>query len=233
MRLLNSKVSDIQHNSCSNQNSTTCSCFDCEYETKSREELRQHRDNMHVKYFTCKDCDFKSTDSTVVKEHKVKNHQVSKIMCDKCSFETNHQAQLETHKKNQHKEPAFPCDSCSYKANHSRDLQRHKNTMHGKSFTCKTCANESADLYSLSAHIREEHRSTRTFYASTTEKNRRPASMKQRVSSATFTSPRAASTSPPTSQTPGKFQCQGECSTINDDIEYQLHMTFYHSEPQQ
>ena len=43
MSLLNSKVSDIQHNSCSKLNSTTFMCFDFEYETKSREELRQRQ----------------------------------------------------------------------------------------------------------------------------------------------------------------------------------------------
>ena len=92
--------------------------------------------------------------------------------------------------------------------------------MHGKSLVCSKCEYESPNLHSLSTHIIEEHRQTRTFYSK----------LKENIPPPTPTSETASTTS-------SENKCPGSCSslkkTFDHEDELKLHMMFYHGQKQQ
>ena len=214
------------------------SCTECEYETKLKQDLLKHKDDAHERFYTCNKCEFRSTRSEEIKEHKSKNHPLVKHKCKFCEFETSHENQLEKHTRTNHNAPEHPCDACSYQAIHRNDLQRHQKTMHAKPLKCRLCDFETMHSDNIKTHIRESHRKPRTFCSARPRPNEPKLSWKQPTRTPNENGLPTRPTVITPAQTPNpSFHCQGPCSAISKSFqhkdEYELHMMYFHAEPQQ
>ena len=79
------------------------SCKDCEYETTSKGNLKEHTKYVHggVKYF-CNQCDYQSMDRETLNEHEKSIHKGTKYGCDQCDFHFTDKNNLAIHNKSVH-----------------------------------------------------------------------------------------------------------------------------------
>ena len=192
----------------------------------------------------CRKCDFETKTRAELKKHYRDNHSPQNLDCEECDFSTVHSNQLQKHTRIVHPVPKFPCETCSYKALHENDLSRHIHTMHTKeSFYCDSCNFECMDEHLIQDHVYREHKPTRTFFTKTRTnglgqiKNTDTNINKKDNIQSPFPSAAKISTGLPTTESESilphhslVFPCK-QCKlsfTAKDEVE--LHIEYYHAQ---
>ena len=102
-------------------------CKDCDYNSTSKQTLRQHEKAEHegIRY-NCETCEFVTRSRNYLKKHILSHTNV--FVCNKCHYATNYEHNLKTHMTNKHTNPRRKnrdCDKCLYTARTESDMQKH------------------------------------------------------------------------------------------------------------
>ena len=223
-------------------------CNKCDFTSTKSFEVREHKVKSHpIILLKCEECDLETQHSSQLEKHKRTMHKVPKYPCDLCSYKASHSTDLKRHQRSMHevlteapemmsRNSQYSCNSCSYNAIHDNDLRRHMHTMHAIPLSCTKCTYEAKSASELSLHIRNEHKQTRTFYGARVISPRKDLTSSSTKPGCAAPTP-APQSSPSSSSTSARFECHGPCSslqkTFNQEDEFNLHMNFFHKEPQQ
>ena len=105
-----------------NQTSGKNTCQKLGKQFSQSNSLFRHIASVHdgVK-FQCDQCDYKTTDSRYLKQHKASEHEVKltihegvRFPCDQCDYEATTSSSLKQHKASEG--VTHPCDQCDYEA---------------------------------------------------------------------------------------------------------------------
>ena len=129
--------------------SQNLSCDACSYNAIHIQDLGRHKRSMHPvqTYYSCKLCDYCSTDKSEFQEHcKVAHINETRIF-------------------NRSRSAIHRCDLCSYNPLNINDLRRHIQTMHNTS-SKKNQSNERKQVYSSMKPSSTENSSAHPFQSS-------------------------------------------------------------------
>ena len=150
------------------------SCGQCEYETPAEEDLKTHRDLIHMEFsYQCDECPYQFTEKDHLKEHKqnhhnktnVRNNQSNlKFSCISCDYSTPYKSNLKKHIELVHtaisndKKYRYKCDECGYQATQKGHLKAHKASQHeGIRYPCTQCDYQATEKGHLTKHIESVH----------------------------------------------------------------------------
>ena len=131
-------------------------CEMCDFVSKEKEVIVNHKQNMHEKKFSCNKCKFSTNEVEKLRSHKNSEHPPVIHQCEFCDFDTIHENQLKKHTRINHS-PDFQCDKCDYRAKGELDLTTHKKTKHIPVFPCQICSYKAFNQADLNRHIRVMH----------------------------------------------------------------------------
>ena len=92
-------------------NNEECSCDQCDYKTKRKDNLKKHIDSVHgdVRY-SCDQCYYKATKRTHLKTHIDSVHGDVWYSCDQCDYKSKCKCNLKRHKEYGHGNVWHSCD---------------------------------------------------------------------------------------------------------------------------
>ena len=231
----------------STNNGQRYACESCDYEAVTKENIKDHKKNVHDKLYSCAKCEFTCTDLDTFKLHKSDTHPPVIYSCDMCNFDTFHNNQLEKHRRTKHSDD-FSCPNCTFKAANARDLAHHNKIKHAPEFPCDLCSYKACHRPDLNRHLRtmhdqENYQRSRYFTNSkqyhtksfnniqtmkTFENTTKPMTMN--VNKNILEEPVAK----PVNISDNLLRCSGPChalqKTFSHKDELNLHMDFFHTE---
>ncbi|KAL7644285.1 UNVERIFIED_CONTAM: hypothetical protein RMT77_005112 [Armadillidium vulgare] len=86
----------------------------------SQQNIKKH----HVENFSCKYCNFNFKSKDELKTH-LKTHNKRKFKCSHCSYECNLKSRLKSHMMIHSNMKLYKCSDCSYECNHKGHLRTH------------------------------------------------------------------------------------------------------------
>ena len=92
-------------------------CEVCRKDFSRKSALVKHQKRKHsiAPSFSCNRCEYRSKDRNIIKNHKESAHAV-KYSCNQCNHQAGKPSKLEQHIKTKHLGVRYPCDHCDYKA---------------------------------------------------------------------------------------------------------------------
>lgn len=167
--------------------------------------------------------------------------------CEQCDYVTRNSQDLNKHMHSTHNHnQLFQCNACTYKGIHQRDLKRHQNYKHGIPFTCEKCDSTFPTKSHLQEHIREGHRSSRTFYRKTMHSSTSKIHTREnnnRDIHRTKTQPEQVLQSQQNKRehdvqhTSPLYECKEACNLIQKCFKekdaFELHMNYFHGQNHQ
>lgn len=138
---------------------------------KGKSTLRNHHKVVHErKRHVCDKCDFQSTSTGHLKEHKIAKHANLPLnfSCKDCEFKAVSEAFVKKHFKRVHMPPTeadlrrkalvLKCEYCEYSSNNKNNLKVHTQAIHeGFVLQCKLCDYQSAYKFKIKNHMCEAH----------------------------------------------------------------------------
>ena len=237
---LSNHISDIH--------SRTFNCSKCDFTSTKSIDIKEHKSKSHpIIMLRCEQCIFETQHNSQLVKHMKTVHIESKHPCEKCSYKAIHSSDLRRHQQTMHpvkSKPEHVCNLCSYRAIHEHDLSRHEGTMHGIKSKCAKCGYETESIYRFKQHMRNEHITNRTFFATRFSNTRN--NYRQDTSSSSNTHSKNSEFHKSASDPPQDLQdrpppatllhCHGPCSALEKTFDHkdklELHMQFYHRESQ-
>ncbi|XP_014274560.1 zinc finger autosomal protein [Halyomorpha halys] len=113
-----------------------------------------------VKYYKCRQCEFKTPKEYEMRKHKSQVHNKLKHQCFYCNYCSTVQSCLLRHVMARHtKEKPFKCTTCDYRATQHVTLQEHIMAKHTfeKPHQCPYCDYASVQRSILKDHIKAKH----------------------------------------------------------------------------
>jgi len=157
---------------------TTYQCMGCEYLTKDRNELREHRRTEHgvavndqVKMEVEVDPWWtESSNPREIVEAEITKGQISMLentlyQCGECDFVSANKTNLKQHRKVvKHIGMRYPCDQCEYLTTTASFLKSHKESKHiGIRYLCDKCEYSATTTSHLIRHKQSPHEGKRYF----------------------------------------------------------------------
>ena len=148
------------------------SCDKCNYQTKTRGNLINHKRLVHENYKPkkCNLCDRRFATKALLDEHKERSHNPEGILCNDCGKIFKSPKLLKRHELWHHKpEQAggpVPCQICGKMSMHKYALQKHIHRVHKKKIIldgdlsgtpCHVCGKSYAEKKSLKQHLSKVH----------------------------------------------------------------------------
>lgn len=140
--------------------------FDKFYKLKSKKQrftpfkFRIMFKKRKIKYYKCRQCEFKTPKEYDMRKHKSEVHHKLKHQCFYCNYCSTVQSCLLRHVMARHtKEKPFKCTSCEYSATQHITLQEHIMAKHTfeKPHQCPYCDYASVQRSILKDHIKAKH----------------------------------------------------------------------------
>ena len=142
----------------------TCGENGCEYKSKWKHHLKNHKANIHyidVVFYPCnaKGCIYESRQVSALKAHKANIHDIDVVYfsCSKCDYAAKNAAHLKRHKATIHDIDVvyYPCSKCDYEAKEAGALKKHKAMIHDIDvvyYPCSKCDYEAKTASNLKKH---------------------------------------------------------------------------------
>ena len=109
------------------------SCQDCDYKTNQSSHLKQHVEGIHEGVcYKCEQCDYKGTTRSDLKRHVENRHNGIFYSCDQCSHKARTKSNLKVHVQYKHDGIVIPCRQCDFKGRDRGRLNRHMKSKHYK-----------------------------------------------------------------------------------------------------
>ena len=126
------------------------------------------------KPYKCKQCNYSSTTSSDIKQHKTKNHGQKSYTCIQCNYSSIRAGRLRDHAMTHTGEKPHKCDQCNYSAIASNEVKKHK-MIHSveKPYKCRQCNYAATNAVRLRHHTMthiggKEHKCNQCNYSSIT-----------------------------------------------------------------
>ena len=244
------KTTPVQENNSKNTGNVTVifTCEVCNFESKDRNNIEQHKKDKHEKKFSCHKCEFTALKLEDLKTHKFTEHPQVMHHCQYCDFESVHENQLKKHIKINHL-IEFECRTCAFRAKNDHDLHIHITNKHPLYYSCDTCSYKAFSKSDLNRHIRVMHgeRSYQPRYfkpsqqynhANPTHRHKPKETQRETQKKALKETEKEVHTTinDEAEQIQQKIlKCVGECDslqkTFTHEDELDVHMKFYHKTP--
>ena len=138
-------------------------CDVCDFSTSKSGYLKEHKEAKHmgIRYF-CDLCDYTATYASSLKKHKESKHEGIRFQCDQCDYAATQATNLKKHKEYKHKNIKYPCDLCDFGASSASHLKYHKESKHeGIRYHCDKCSFSATKASNLRSHKESEHEGIR------------------------------------------------------------------------
>ena len=156
------------------KNKDRYSCDGCDIKTESQFHMERHKRRTHSvgvniknkiaqqsKSFHCTLCDYKGSESYLLKFHMQRIHEKIKVICDQCDFTTTSSGYLSKHKKRHDAIDPYWCEHCAFRTTRKDNLDRHIKFKHeGFRFRCDNCEYTCAESRTLQLHKIKQHGDT-------------------------------------------------------------------------
>ena len=105
-------------------------CSSCGFETKVKRDLPTHS----CTPFKCGLCNFESRSKQLMNQHKVNLHKTKSglVFCDICSYRSNRISNVESHRKTVHEGQRIVCQYCAKKFTQQSEFVRHLAKAHNE-----------------------------------------------------------------------------------------------------
>ena len=114
--------------------STLLNCDQCNYKTKTENNLEVHRSLKHSQSMKCNLCEFECGTESELMVHEEELHKKSKFSCMECHNTFQSAKRLEEHMQYKHSEISwYPCDFCGLRLSNFNDLDVHIENSHNTS----------------------------------------------------------------------------------------------------
>ena len=136
-------------------------CDQCDFSTKSRRRLWQHKLIIHLGIdYKCEECNISFSSKGNLKKHKQRMHSDERFLCDKCDYSASIQENLKAHVERVHFEKIYSCDFCRYKAGTQYLIKNHILKSHAKreTVTCDECDYTTTRKADLKKHKQRKHK---------------------------------------------------------------------------
>ena len=171
-------MSNIDHNKHKKERKTLFVCKICEYETKNRGFLKNHRRLVHgdksvaSKVLKCADCEFEATNVKHLENHINSEHLNEKrFSCNLCDFQSFYSQSVKSHISYKHKGSTtaqmktLECSDCQLDIKHSKcspllkkeKRKRRKAPYKKKAKTCQQCSFVTLKRSYLRKHVALSH----------------------------------------------------------------------------
>jgi hypothetical protein len=138
-----------QHNNKSPSDIITHSGADIGVFQDSLEEILMHK---------CKQCSYKSSQTSNMKQHILQQHEGVRYICDECDYKATDKSNLNRHVKKQHEGVTYSCSECDYKSFRKDMLKCHTQSAHeGVTYDCHQCDSKFKNKSHLKIHIQSVH----------------------------------------------------------------------------
>lgn len=129
---------------------------------------RNIRNSFLNKKYSCKNCEFSTTNRSSLKCHVNTVHlTIKELYCDKCDYSTSLKFDLKCHVNQVHfkNNINYFCDSCDFSTNGRSNLKIHVNAVHLriKNFLCNKCDFSSYHKQGLKNHEKAVHLKIKEF----------------------------------------------------------------------
>ena len=137
------------------------SCTECEFQSKDRATLKDHRETMHEgKTYKCDQCGFEAIHKMSLRRH-IRNQHINYVRryCNLCDFSSRKQEYVTAHKRYVHEGIRIPCDQCDKQFTRPDGLSNHKRNVHQQhrvDYACTECDFTTKSKINLSRHL-EKH----------------------------------------------------------------------------
>ena len=142
------------------------------------EDARERRRN-NKNTFACKQCDYKSPSTTLLKKYIKSVHEEIQFHCAQCNYKAATKSNLIGHEKTVHEIAKFYCYQCNYTATTKTNLTEHvesnhknmmnrevvnntdittKNTYISKRIKCKICVKKFNKEETYLKHMKQDHK---------------------------------------------------------------------------
>jgi len=106
--------------------------------------------------FSCDQCEYEAVRRDDIKRHKDSVHLGLKYKCNECTIEYCSEYQVKAHINSVHNGILYDCNLCEKKFTQPGNLNIHKKKVHeGKKYKCKEC---DKSVTGLVYHVQKEHR---------------------------------------------------------------------------
>ena len=121
--------------------------------------------------FGCEECNFRTKTENNLEVHRNSVHTMI-IKCNLCVFERGTESELLLHEEQIHKKSKFSCTECNIIYQSSKRLQEHRQYKHSEIswYGCDHCGNRFTNINLLDEHIQSNH-STNTKSSSKSRKD--------------------------------------------------------------
>ena len=89
-------------------------------------DLKNEKEGLGERRFTCNKCDFITTVSNDRNRHIKFNHERVRYPCVKCEYTTTHKYSLKLHIQSKHEGVRYPCIICGSVLASKRGLKKHR-----------------------------------------------------------------------------------------------------------
>jgi len=86
--------------------------------------------NTRKRKYSCKKCDYKTSEVSIFASHKNLHRESRKHACGSCDYKAISKAHLTQHQEAKHDGVRYDCDGCDYQATLRGNLRRHKEKYH-------------------------------------------------------------------------------------------------------
>ena len=137
-------------------------CDQCEFQTKSIEQLTSHKRDVHIRAaLLCKTCNFEASNKEQLSIHEKTHGKLARFKCDQCPFIADTKHSLETHKHDEH---IYTCEQCKFEDKREENVLNHIIAQHS-TITCELCdystsSEENLALHETNIHKRTKHNCT-------------------------------------------------------------------------
>ena len=76
-------------------------CDECDFEATNSSSIKSHTRSKHIneKQYKCENCEYRTKEKHHLREHKQSEHEKRSVSCTECDFKTNTKETLEKHMK--------------------------------------------------------------------------------------------------------------------------------------
>ena len=137
--------------------------FQCEYSTTISQHLKQHKEFKHqAGRYPCDQCEFVAKKAQHLRNHVESIHEGIRYPCEQCEYKATASSSLKRHIESMHDGIRYSCDQCEYLSSSSAGLRRHKNSKHiGVRYLCGQCEFMAMHSQHLRRHVESEHEGIR------------------------------------------------------------------------
>ena len=139
---------------------SSLSCTECEFQSKDRATLKDHRETMHEgKTYKCDQCGFEAIHKMSLRRH-IRNLHINYVRryCNLCDFSSRKQEIVTAHKRYVHEGITIPCDQCDKQFTLPDRLSNHKRNVHQQhrvDYACTECDFTTKSKIGLSRHLQK------------------------------------------------------------------------------